>query len=687
MKTFIPFILVYIITSIAAAPRAIKAQSIIYNENEHTFILENPPKPESFPGIENDPQWGIWMWEFGDGHYSMTQQPVHYYQDPGWYEVSVYLTPIYSLQQPFELKDIINVTNASSKRISPPEENDKWVNIKSNAGDYLVVSHEMQFVVHYSASEQIPEGDLLLFFNNEKEKKGLSFDPLIYLDNKERYYYREQMVKDVSPDYLNAFPGDFRDKAIELYNEYNNTIAFKIPKMVAGEERRLFLSIKSDDRLKEHRDKKRKLTIVALFVPSKTMFDKKKHLYTHEMEILKVHDPNKIKPQRNTIYYKKGKRKKLFYRIDFQNTGKDVVYNLSIDVPIKPPLDITTLTINQDSIKPYVEECPFYGSEDSLSCYTYEIIKASQGDTDTLRFNFHNIILKGSQESEKKEETKGAIGYTILTDGVTRSANAAKTGIIYFQGEPKGVKISRNSIKLREKKTFLKGGFLFTQNARNYSSPVNFRGDQLDVGIGYLNAPIGTGFSYGGGVYYTRMNFSGQDTTFLLPPAGGTLFRSEKIDFKHLELRAELGYQISGIVRGFLEGGVIFPIRSSIDLKAETRDQDGNLILQDDQSYSYGIFGNRKEGTIFNQPVDLKQSIGFVGGIGAEIGWLNRASIGVALEYRNFPNSISRCSNFFSANVFLRIGLLTFGGKDEGLDSNKGKNKNTRKKSEEIIFY
>lgn len=64
------------------------------------------PKPPYPPQGRGEPRWGQYFWEFGDGHYYLTDKgdPVkHEYTETGVYTATLTVTPLYAKAQPMVL--------------------------------------------------------------------------------------------------------------------------------------------------------------------------------------------------------------------------------------------------------------------------------------------------------------------------------------------------------------------------------------------------------------------------------------------------------------------------------------------------------------------------------------------------------------------------------------------------------
>ena len=221
---------------------------IQYYYAKNQFRIVNPEPPVTSPKSSKPAVWGNYFWEFGDGHYSFDSVAIHHFPKPDSYEVNLYLTPHYSYSEPLHYSKRFSVNDPQGP---PPTYSlgGRWVSMESTGGDYLVPGHEMQFVVHYQAppDKSIEEGYVLLFLNNKEENGTFSikFDPMLFVE--ERLYYGEEALED---DFFSlpqqGFPAAGLAKAKELFNQHEDLRIFKVGKLKAGQEQRLFCTIATD---------------------------------------------------------------------------------------------------------------------------------------------------------------------------------------------------------------------------------------------------------------------------------------------------------------------------------------------------------------------------------------------------------------------------------------------------------
>ncbi len=104
------------------------------------------------------------------------------------------------------------------------------------------------------------------------------------------------------------------------------------------------------------------------------------------MEILEVHDPNRIKVQKRKAYFLPKKPTRLEYKVDFQNKAKGTVEDVVIRVPVAEELNLNTIEIMEDKIDPIVPACPEIETPQAETCYELETKTSSSQDS--LIFTF-----------------------------------------------------------------------------------------------------------------------------------------------------------------------------------------------------------------------------------------------------------------------------------------------------------
>lgn len=641
---------------------------IQYNYAKNEFRLQNVAPPVTSPKSSKPAVWGNYFWEFGDGHYSFDSVAVHNFPRPDLYEVKVFLTPHYSFSKPVSFSKKFSVNQPQG---APPVYSlgNRWVSMESTGGDYLVPGHEMQFVIHYQAppGQRIEDGYVLLFFNNKKENGTfkIKFDPMLFRE--ERLYYGEEALGD---DFFSlpqeGLPAAGLAAAKELFNEHEDLRIFKVGALKPGQEQRLFCTIATDQRLEDHQDKDRELTMTALWLPRGSLFDEDKNRFVHKMEVLEVHDPNRIKVLKNTAYYLPNRRTRLNYKVDFQNKAKGVVEDVVVYVPLSKELNIKTIQIQEEYLDPIVPECPEGEASEAAACYQVETREST--DQDSLVFTFQNIALEGTKATgffQNKKSTKGRLAFSV-ENRQKRVTNTKMRAFIFFKGSQEIIKTQITTTRWRQRSFNLSLGQNVGQQAANYANTANNFGQQFNIGLSVQDAPLGRGLLFGLQANATAFHFTRQDVTEIAPqallPNGGIWSRSEIIDLRLLEAKAFAGFQLNRFLRMYGGLGYSVPLKAELTLEAfAANTPESEPIFYDRSSTDLGVLAAKDPLSIFEQEIDAKQSTGVHAFIGVEMGLPNDLALGLSHERRHFPQSYNQaCSHIRSWRVYLKGKLFAF---------------------------
>ena len=158
-------------TDFAFAQSFFSTGKIDYDPSSGKFSLSEVPPLNGWPEAKEAPSWGIYLWEFGDGHYSFEEQPTHRYTKRGSYRVRLHLTPFYATNDPVSLQTRIDAPG-KGRRSPAYDLGKKKALLESNSSDYIVPEQAFQLVTHYEAPSQISGeqgGYLFVFYNKKKE--------------------------------------------------------------------------------------------------------------------------------------------------------------------------------------------------------------------------------------------------------------------------------------------------------------------------------------------------------------------------------------------------------------------------------------------------------------------------------------------------------------------------------------
>jgi hypothetical protein len=663
---------------LAVAWHPLPAQEILYNEQKGELSF-TAPAIRDFPG-KNKAFWGIHFWEFGDGHVDIEEfdrrrdvenKIEHRYKDKGSYTVRLHLTPFYSPDRPLTLERTIQVSRDAANWKPPPYNLDgRLVGIETSAARRLIPKHRVRVVVNYEAPAD-GEGFLLFFYNQTGPQK-LRFDPVKIAEETGPRPYKEAVVPVTVP--ANFFAGelkaDARPAAQKLYGpgQYRSIRVFRVPSMRKGEKRRLLLMLETNPALDKHQGKEMNLPLTAMWVPAGAPFREATMVMTYKMTLLPVHDPNRIRVQPTMAYYRKKHPKRLTYEVDFQNNAKGTVRNMDVLIPLE---GLQARTLQVTSVTPACPVCPPEPHEDSI-CYQVKVYDQPAGK-DSAVIRFYNVGLMGRPGFlQSKKATRGSVKFTVDTEDRRRPASNTQA-LIRFEGAgPMETDYART--RYRHRSLYLRPGLLFGLNRESVPDSLDTGNWTRSIGLaaGFLNAPLGAGFSWGLEVGWARHRFYRDTVLPIAPdntfPFGGELRQSQEFDVSYLEAKATAGFQLMEYARVHGGLGLAIPARAGMTVRGQVYEPDD--IGQPDFSFSgesterYGLFDQKTDAAIFSQPLENKARLGLSTHWGVEGGLVNIAVLGFQYEFRYFPNYFDgECQALSNFQVYLRFKVAAIGGK------------------------
>jgi len=638
-----------------------------YSPSPGQFRLRQAPPLNPWPESKEKPSWGIYLWEFGDGHFSFEEEPVHQYVKKGSYEVRLHLTPFYATNDPVSLKARIEAPGKASRT---PIYNlaGKKALLESNSSNYIVPEQAFQLVTHYEAPTGFSgkQGGYLFVFYNKKQEISLLYNAFELAG--ERTHYQEKAIsdKEALPTIINHLKGERQTAALDLANQYKGKLAYRIENMGPGEQRRLFLSLAASRHLKSQQDKNRELTVAMLWVPDAGNFSKEAYTHEHKMQILAVYDPNRIRVNPRIAYFRKGYPKTLYYRVEFQNKEEGRVRDVTLVAPVDKSLQLNTARII--AMDPELDNC--YGNYAGKDTSCIRLETAEGLFQDTVRIFLRNVGLEGKKSKgffQNKQSTKGFVEFKIKTAEEKTGANRVRAHIHFDEVEP--VETRNAKTKWRRRAAYLRPAFPFGPAIPGFDNDASGLGGRIHLAMGIQDAPVTTGLAYGAELGYSGFRFFRQAATPLendpqLPP-GALLVTEERSRLSYLEPRAWGGYQLNGWLRGYAGAGLSIPASGRVDVQSSIRNPNNDfIILQEDGGSRFGLFQSKEPLSIFESESELRNSVGFTWQFGFEAGLLDVFTLGINQELRFFPTFYhNECARIFSWQAYMRIQLFPVGGK------------------------
>jgi len=457
--------------------------NVTQKENKVSFKA-NLPVLTQIPGAPKP--FYTYLWDFGDGHFSTTENPEHIYDKVGDYEAILYAVNNYDDgkkpgRKPTKV-GVKQVNKAYLASVSPEEQNffkangsfELKYNCMAKPGDTMVLMAGWK-------NDVAVNGKIYLFIN-EKQFGENSFDTAGFrLYNEAALSNDKNAIASIRPfdNMLLTSSGspashikeEKKFNAVEskafLANTmkgYKNVFAVDV-KNLSEQSQFMFANLYVTPGM--IKDTNATIVITGLFVPDSGK------VYMHQLNIPIVtsHDPNKMNLKQGRLSYRTLKKSKsLTYKIRFQNNGKGPARKILLDITLPSAMDPKTISIKDMS--PYCLPC------DSVAGRTgcWELITTN----DSSAFVFNGIYLPGTNQQgvEDKDSTKGFVEFDVNTKKkLDNLPFKGRTAIYFDKNEP----VITNFATGKFKRQF---------------SPIVMAGYEMNLG----NNKINDGLTIGGGV-------------------------------------------------------------------------------------------------------------------------------------------------------------------------------------------
>lgn len=457
--------------------------NVTQKENKVSFKA-NLPVLTQIPGAPKP--FYTYLWDFGDGHFSTSENPEHIYDKVGDYEAILYAVNNYDDgkkpgRKPTKV-GVKQVNKAYLASVSPAEQNffkangsfELKYNCMAKPGDTMVLMAGWK-------NDVAVNGKIYLFIN-EKQFGENSFDTAGFrLYNEAALSNDKNAIASIRPfeNMLLTSSGspashvkeEKKFNAVEskafLANTmkgYKNVVAVDI-KNLSEQSQFMFTNLYVTPGM--IKDTNATIVITGLFVPDSGK------VYMHQLNIPIVtsHDPNKMNLKQGRLSYRTLKKSKsLTYKIRFQNNGKGPARKILLDITLPSAMDPKTISIKDMS--PYCLPC------DSVAGRTgcWELITTN----DSSAFVFNGIYLPGTNQQgvEDKDSTKGFVEFDVKTKKKLENLPfKGRTAIYFDKNEP----VITNFATGKFKRQF---------------SPIVMAGYEMSTGTNKLNE----GLTIGGGI-------------------------------------------------------------------------------------------------------------------------------------------------------------------------------------------
>lgn len=669
-------------------PFALFCQQIKYANGK--FSLDPEPPITTATGSAKKAYWKYY-WEFGDGNYYQSgigEKTVQYrYATQGNYIARVYLTPYYSYDAPVARKLDLSVRNndTGNSAGTKPVFGNKLAAIVTDCDNELIPGGIIQLVIHLKTppGTAAKNGAVLISLTDKQIKRELGFAPLVF--------------KPTNPEDCRLPAGFVAAKGLPPQAgvlDSDNPLFFTATGLKPDKEYRIFLTVQANKSLKASLiDKKKKELLVplkVLWLPEGEAFKPERHLATHQLKMLYIHDPNRIRVFPKGPYYKKNSPEEFTYTVQFQNEGAGAVRELEIEVPVAKNLSANS--IHSIQTEPQCPVCPpGFNPETDTRQACYRLDTAQARTSQRIFFHFYNIMLWGKEtEDVRNKHTKGFVSYKISSNNKRLNKTKTEAKITFLGAEQVVTRPTR--AKWFYKTWGLKLGYTLAQQLNNYGVDSTGPLDRLSIGLSRLETPLKNGLGWGLELGYTPFRFSGRlasipQLTNPNTPIGINLVE-ETLQAHNIDLSAQLRYQFRGIVGFSASAGLSAPVAATTGIHARSYGSDiaNKYILydqnkqpyltlgQDDmfnelagfqptsettETARYGLFQSKSDAVVFDQEVASKRSMGVLTSLGIELGALGDFSLGLRQDLRWYPNFYQgKCLNIANTTVFVRFKLV-----------------------------
>lgn len=449
VKLTVPFIFILCfcrLLPVAAQDVAVIADTAIIvkqEANKVTFSVQLPPLTQ-IPGAPAP--FYTYLWDFGDGHFSTEEKPVHDYSKLSEFDVHMYAVNNYDDgKKPQKRKIKVKVeTPPSNIAAASPAERDFFkangifelkYNCMAKPNDTMVL------IAGWKNPEmQANEGKLYLLLN-EKAYDQTCFDTAAF-----RFYNNDSLVSNrmmasLNPQsmltvtesgspaarakqFISNYNAEAQSLLVKTFSIYKSTYEIDLGEMQANGTQFSFTELYVTPEM--IKDTNATLTVTGVYVP------KKGNPVMHRLNIPVVnsHDPNKMNLRGGPLFYRFIKKHQpLTYKVRFQNTGKGPARRVALDISMPPSLDPQSIVV-----KDMYPHCPPCDSvTEKRGCW--EIEKNEKGAV----FTFNGIYLPGTQQKgvDDKDSTKGFMEFGIVSKKrLENKPFKARTAIYFDKNEP-----------------------------------------------------------------------------------------------------------------------------------------------------------------------------------------------------------------------------------------------------------
>lgn len=298
-------------------------------------------------------------------------------------------------------------------------------------------NEEMTFMLSYrNNTETKMNGQLALLFNESRFGKTLFEEVAI------RSHYKEKLLSlDTVSAYYEGHPSMILpsvEKGTEstLYSEnlqgildtatttFSDKIVWSFEDLAKGEVRNLFFSLYNTPEMLE--DTTAIITLLGIYTDDNGRISE----YPLELEIVAAHDPNSASVSDTHENFRRFNKKKLSYKVEFQNEGDGEAQKVRITTAVPEGLDGFNIKVKK--IKPAT---PFEGEKNPETSGLFTTVTSP----DSISFLFEGITLYGMRQEgvSDEETTKGYVKFDIIPKRqVKKKTMRLQAGIFFDKEDP-----------------------------------------------------------------------------------------------------------------------------------------------------------------------------------------------------------------------------------------------------------
>ncbi|MBK6995533.1 MAG: PKD domain-containing protein [Lewinellaceae bacterium] len=430
-----------------------------------------------------------YYWEFGDGSYSFEEKPLHKFGKVGGYDPILEATAHYDDGKlPTKKGKGIMASQIGGQPGDLPTVFDSIrLPIRMVASRQARANEELTCILSYRNLGMVrTDGRVHLFFNERR------FPSSHFALDSARLHFNEKVDAAVSqvlpmdvpstngwtllnlPSHTgvsSALPAEAPSSEIlenllsNARGAYKDEKIWRFTDLQPGEKRNMFVALHGTDKMLQ--DTNAFIHVEAIFAPFDPLIPAER--YELEFEIVSSHDPNAIIVSDSRVNYRSFGKKKLDYKVQFQNNGEGPASTVEVKVEIPEGLDMKRMRPLE-----WYPKCPICPKPlSNRSCIDTTSTK------DGLVFTFRNIYLPGSRQKgvDERDSTKGFVRYRIEAErNMPKTPFRSRAKITFDKNAPIYTNFTRTRFKVGISPG-LKAGYAFEPN---FSTSDNTSGEEQE---------------------------------------------------------------------------------------------------------------------------------------------------------------------------------------------------------------